>query len=246
MQLSVFTKCRHTNTYTGRCCSKPGSAHRCKNQRCSNSGRGQIQKWVKQIVGTFHFLPRIPKGGEHDPVFSLRRFREASPPSRGSTFAERGGPHGRRGQMFFPPNSCEETLRLRQRRRTCFFLSRNFFPSASDFPVTPTQGFQTICRSRPPHHGLNGPGVSQHLHQGRLGAITFSSSDIAKARWAATASIPVHLWMLACRAAARNLAGTPRAFAFASWRANPRFLSDSAANLNAQSYKFARPRGDKF
>ena len=45
-----------------------------------------------------------------------------------------------------------------------------------------------------------------------------SSSDIAKARWAATASIPVHLWMWACRAAARNLAGTPRAFAFASWR----------------------------
>ena len=43
-----------------------------------------------------------------------------------------------------------------------------------------------------------------------------SSSDIAKARWAATASIPVHLWTLVCHTAARNLAGTPRAFAFAS------------------------------
>ena len=56
------------------------------------------------------------------------------------------------------------------------------------------------------------PSHSSAIARGRY------SSDIAKARWAATASIPVPLWMLACRAAARNLAGTPRAFAFASWR----------------------------
>ena len=104
------------------------------------------------------------------------------------------------------------------------FFSSDLFASANDCPVWhPYLGLPShlLAHAR--------PGAGRRL--GTMGSMVLASASApshssAVARGSsssdiATASNPVQLWKLACRAAARNLAGTPRAFAFASWRTNP-------------------------
>ena len=131
---------------------------------------------------------------------------------------------------------CREASALRKKCQRCFFIffPRTFLRLQVIVPSPPYSGLPSHLPLTPAPARVGGwarwvewpwrqpaapPGAARphHTHRPSPGA----APDIAKARWAATASIPVHLWMLACRAAARNLAGTPRAFAFASWRTNP-------------------------